>query len=165
VIERTEKAIALTSRVFNWVAAGAVAAMMMLTCADVVLRYLRRPIPGTYEMVGLLGAVFVSFALAQTSIERGHIAVDFLVQRFSSRTQKRIDCVNAVICTALFGVITWQSGVYAGKLRQLGEVSMTLQMPIYPFVYGIAIGCGLLTLVLGVRAVATGLSIAAERKA
>jgi hypothetical protein len=28
---------------------------------------------------------------------------------------------------------------------------MTLQMPIYPFVYGIAAGCCLLTLVLAVR--------------
>jgi len=28
---------------------------------------------------------------------------------------------------------------------------MTLQMPIYPFVYGIAVGCCLLTLVLAVR--------------
>jgi hypothetical protein len=38
---------------------------------------------------------------------------------------------------------------------------MTLQMPVYPFVYGIAAGCVLLTLVLVVRfikdlAVATG---------
>jgi TRAP-type C4-dicarboxylate transport system permease small subunit len=118
------------------VAAGSVAAMMLLTCADVVLRYLRRPIPGTYEMVGLLGAVFVSFALAQTSIEKGHIAVEFLVQRLSPGVQVAVDAVNALICTGLFAIISWQSFLYAGKLRRLGEVSMTLQMPIYPFVYG-----------------------------
>jgi hypothetical protein len=41
--------------------------------------------------------------------------------------------------------------VYAADLKGFGEVSMTLQMPIYPFVYGIAAGCGLLTLVLAVR--------------
>jgi len=55
--------------------------------------------------------------------------------------------------------------MYAGKLRQLGEVSMTLQMPIHPFVYGISIGCGLLTLVLGIRFAAAVASLATERKA
>ena len=164
VIKQAEQTVALTSRFFNWVAAGSVAAMMLLTCADVVLRYLRRPIPGTYEMVGLLGAVFVSFALAQTSIEKGHIAVDFLVQRLSPKTQTVVEAVNALICTGLFAIISWQSCMYAGKLRQLGEVSMTLQMPIHPFVYGISIGCGLLTLVLGIRFATVVSSLATERK-
>ena len=40
---------------------------------------------------------------------------------------------------------------YAADLQAFGEVSMTLQMPVYPFVYGIAVGCWLLVLVLVVR--------------
>jgi hypothetical protein len=45
-------------------------------------------------------------------------------------------------------MIAWQSAVYGIDLRQSGEVSLTLQMPLYPIVYGIAFGCGLLALVL-----------------
>jgi TRAP-type C4-dicarboxylate transport system permease small subunit len=135
----------------NWVAAAAITAMMMLTCADVVMRMFRRPIPGTYEIVGFLGAVFAAFSLAFTSVERGHIAVDFLVKKFSKRTQRVIEGINAIICAALFALISWQSLLYAADLKEAGEVSMTLQMSIHHFVEGIAVGCALLTVVLLVR--------------
>jgi TRAP-type C4-dicarboxylate transport system permease small subunit len=138
-------------RAFNWVAAAAVAAMMLLTCLDVVLRIFRRPILGTYEMVGLLGAVFAAFSLAYTSLERGHIAVDFLVQKLAPKTQVAIDAVNALVCLVLFGLVTWQCTIYAMDLQASGEVSMTLQAPIHPFVYGIALGFAMLCIVLAMR--------------
>jgi TRAP-type C4-dicarboxylate transport system permease small subunit len=144
----TEKLLQGTTRFFNAVAAASVTAMMLLTCSDVVLRLFRRPIPGTYEMVGFLGAIFVSFSLAYTSLERGHISVGFLVQKLPQGAQIVIDRINSGICTFLFGLVAWQSFAYATDLKRAGEVSMTLQIPIYPFVYGISLGCGLLAIVL-----------------
>ena len=151
MILRLEQWVAKAADLFNWVAAAAVAGMMVLTCLDIVLRLFRHPIPGTYEMVGFLGAVFAAFSLGYTSVNRGHIAVDFLVQKLSPRTQNWVDGVNALICSIFFGFLARQCLVYAADLKSFGEVSMTLQMPIYPFVNGIAAGCFLLTLVLGVR--------------
>ena len=145
---RLERFINILSYRFNWIAAVAVAVMMILTCVDVTLRLFRHPIPGTYEIVGLLGAVVIAFSLAYTSAEKGHIAVEFLVQKFPRNVQVFITIINDLIGTALFGLIAWQSILYAFDLKQSGEVSMTIQMPIYPFVYGIATGCGLLCLVL-----------------
>ena len=147
-MSRLERSTFSIAQKFNWVAGAAVVAMMVLTCADVTLRLFRHPIPGTYEMVGLLGAIVVSFSLAHTSVMRGHIAVEFIVQKLPKRTQIIIDGINSLLGTALFGLITWQSILYASNLMRTGEVSMTLQMPIYPFVYGIAIGSGMLCLVL-----------------
>lgn len=143
-----DRGVRAASRVFNWIAMVSVVLMMTLTVADVVLRLFRSPITGTYEIVGLLGAIFVSFSLAYTSVVRGHIAVDFLVQKLKLRGQAIVDCINAFVCTALFGVIAWQAVLYAGSLRGTGEVSLTLQVPLYPFVYGVAIGCGMLCIVL-----------------
>jgi len=145
---RLEKVIHTLTYRCNWIAAGAVVAMMLLTTADVVLRLFRHPIPGTYELVGLLGAVVIAFSLAYTSVEKGHIAVEFLVQKFSRKVQTAIMAVNDLCASFLFGLIAWQSIVYASDLKQSGEVSLTIQMPIYPVVTGIAIGCGLLCLVL-----------------
>lgn len=130
-----------------------VTVMMLLTSADVIMRCFRRPIPGTYEIVGLSGALFVSFSLAHTSMERGHIAVDFVFQRLSDGTKRIVEGINALISTVLFGWISWYCLLYAEDLRQAGEVSMTLQWPLYPFVYGIAMGCGLLCLTLVVRGI------------
>ena len=76
---RLTKGVARLSRALNTLAGAAIVVMMLLTCADVVFRLLRQPIPGTYEMVGFLGTIVASFALAYTSLEKGHIAVEILV--------------------------------------------------------------------------------------
>jgi TRAP-type C4-dicarboxylate transport system permease small subunit len=56
--------------------------------------------------------------------------------------------VNAFVSMVLFGIIAWQSVIYANSLMASGEVSPTLQMPVYPFIYGVAVGCGMLCVVL-----------------
>jgi len=141
----------LAGRGFNCVASAAVILMMMLTCADVVLRLFRQPIPGTYEIVGFLGTVVASFSLAYTSIEKGHIAVEILVDGLPERAQAFFEALSALIGTSLFGLLTWQSSLYAADLKLSGEVSLTLEIPTYLFVYGVAAGCGMLTLVLFVE--------------
>ncbi len=149
------QAVTRISRGFNVLAGAAIVAMMLLTCADVVLRLFRRPVPGTYEIVGFLGTVVIAFSMAYTSLEKGHIAVELLVEKLPRRLQSGIEAAVSLIGTALFGLLTWQSAIYAADLRHSGEVSVTLTMPIYPFIYGIAAGSGLLTLVLLVETLRT----------
>ena len=147
-MNRIESWVGRLASICNGVAAAAVVGMMLLTCLDVLLRFVRHPIPGTYEIVGLLGAVFVSFSLARTTVDKGHIAVDFLVQRLPVRLQYGIEAVNAGICALLFTIVCHQCVLYAQDLKANGEVSMTLQMPIHPFVFGIALGSAMLSIVL-----------------
>ncbi len=147
-MNRIESFVGRMAAFLNALAAAAIVVMMSLTCLDVILRIWRHPIPGTYEIVGMLGAVFVAFSLAKTSVDHGHIAVDFLVQRLPERIQYIVEAANAGICALLFAVVSWQSLRYAQDLKASGEVSMTLQMPIHPFVFGIAIGCAMLSVVL-----------------
>ena len=142
------RGITLVSRGFNALAGASVVAMMLLTCTDVVLRLFRHPVPGTYEMVSFLGTFVIAFSLAYTSLEKGHIAVELLVERLPRRLQNAVEAAVSLIGAALFSLLTWQSFFYAADLRLSGEVSVTLTMPIYPFIYGIAVGSGLLTLVL-----------------
>jgi TRAP-type C4-dicarboxylate transport system permease small subunit len=147
-LDRIERLVGRLASFFNGIATAAVVVMMALTCLDVLLRLLRHPIPGTYEIVGLLGAVFISFSLARTSVDQGHIAVDFLVQRFPKRIQHAVEAINTGICALLFTVVCSQCVFYAQDLKASKEVSMTLQMPIHPFVFGIAGGCAMLSIVL-----------------
>ena len=148
MIRKIDRWVKKTAAAFNILGAIAILAMMGLICTDVILRMFRMPIPGTYEVVGLLGALFVSFSLAQTSLEKGHIAVDFLMSKLPINVQFIVYCINELVSSILFSLITWQMVVYAGRLKQSGEVSMTLQIPIYPIYYGIAAGCGLLAILL-----------------
>jgi len=145
---RLERAVTVTSRWFNYAACLAVVVMMLLSCADVAMRLFGAPIPGAYEMVGFLGTVIISFALAYTSIQRGHVAVELIFDKLPPRTQCFVEAAGNLIGGALFGLMAWQCLAYGTDLRHSGEVSLTLQMSIYPFVYGIALGSGMLALVL-----------------
>ena len=142
------KHLSRAGKAFNVLACAAVIAMMLLSVTDVVLRIFGKPVPGTYELVGFLGTIVVSFALAFTSMEKGHIAVELLVERLPQRAQLAIESFANFIGALLFGVIAYQAVLYALDLKKSGEVSSTLQMPAYPFIYGIAAGCALLCLLL-----------------
>ena len=142
------KHLSRAGKAFNVLACAAVIAMMLLSVTDVVLRIFGKPVPGTYELVGFLGTIVVSFALAFTSMEKGHIAVELLVERLPQRAQLAIESFGNLIGALLFGVVAYQAVLYALDLKKSGEVSSTLQMPAYPFIYGIAAGCALLCLLL-----------------
>jgi TRAP-type C4-dicarboxylate transport system permease small subunit len=132
----------------NRVSAAAVVFIMLLTCADVVMRLFNRPIPGTYELVGYFGAVIVAFALAYTFVERGHISVELLVDHVPARPRAFIEGTGYLLSAALFGLLAWQSQVYAMDLIETGEVSPTIGIPTWPFVLSLTVGCGMLSLVL-----------------
>ena len=150
------------ANILFWIAGTGIVAMMLLTCADVVLRFgvtvyrilgwqlleSVRPIPGTYELVKFLGAVAVSFAMAHTSVQKGHVAVSLIVRLFSQRSQGLIETITGSFGFILFALIAWQSALYAGDLHASGEVSLTLQLPFYPFVYGIGFSACAVCLVL-----------------
>ena len=136
------------SRILFAVAGAAIVGMMVLTCADIVLRLFRMPIPGTYELVSFLSAVSVAFAMAHTSVQKGHIAVSVLVQLMPPRLQALVDSLTTSLGILLFALLAWQSYQYGNSLRVAGEVSLTLQLPFYPFVYGVALSAAVVCLVL-----------------
>jgi TRAP-type C4-dicarboxylate transport system permease small subunit len=137
-----------SSRTLNWVAGWSLVGMMFLTCADIVLRLFRRPILGTYEIVGFLGAIVVGFAMAQTTLERGHVAVQVVVARFSPQVQEVIYLITHLLSILLFALLAWECVRYGNDFRASGEVSLTIRMPFYPVVYGIAFSAAVVCLVL-----------------
>jgi len=157
--ERTVKELV---KFMYYFAGAAIVGMMLLTCADVALRlavtlYAKygwqvlapfQPIPGTYELVCFLGSTAAAFAMAHTTVESGHVAVSILVRLLSDRIQAVFQMVTSSLGFILFALISWRSVVYALQLRQSGEVSMTLQLPYYPFVYGVAFASFAVCLVL-----------------
>ncbi len=136
------------SRFLNIIAGVALVCMMLVTVADVVLRFFRRPIVGTYELVALSGAVVVGFSIPFTSWQRGHIYVDFLIARFSPRVRNIFHTVTRCLGIGLFFLIGWNLMSMGRDLYRSGEVSLTLQLPFYPVAYGVGISCLVQCLVL-----------------
>ncbi|HRW80358.1 MAG TPA: TRAP transporter small permease [Desulfomonilia bacterium] len=148
---RVERFMSRLSEKMNWIGAATLVFMMLLTVADVFGRLFNSPIPGTFEIVGFTGAAVIAFALPYTSVMKGHIAVEVLVERLPRLARIIVNAVNSFVAMVLFAVISWQCVVFAQDIKASREVSLTLQMPVYPFVYGIAAGCALLSLVLFVE--------------
>jgi TRAP-type C4-dicarboxylate transport system permease small subunit len=136
------------ARLLYWIAGTAIIVMMILTCGDVVLRFFRRPIPGTYELVCFLGAVAVAFAMAHTTVQKGHVAVSLVVRLFPERIQGLIESITSTFGFIFFALVAWQSVLYGNDLHASSEVSLTLQLPFYPFIYGIGFSAAAVCLVL-----------------
>ena len=136
------------SNLMNYLSAVCVMAMMLLTCADVLLRLFKHPILGTYELVGLLGALTIALAIPATTLNKGHVAVEFVVEKLPFKTRKVCTVITTLLSISLFALIAWQSFLYANILRSTGEVTLSLQMPFYPIVYAISAASLLVCLVL-----------------
>ncbi len=122
--------------------------LMLTTVADVFLRSGGRPIVGSYELVAFLGALVLGFSLPLTSWVRGHIYVDFLVLKLPPLARKIFHLFTRFLGMGLFFMIGWNLIKMGTDLHRSGEVSLTLQMPFFPIVYGVGICCFIQCLVL-----------------
>ena len=135
-----ERAVENLSSWFNLVASAALMVMMLLTCADVFMRYLfSNPLIGTYDLVSLLGAVLVSFAMPYTMLKKGHVAVEILVQSLSRGKQLVIETFTHLLGISLFLVLVWQAVLLSRDMKAAGEVTPTLLLPFYPILYCMAV--------------------------
>ena len=146
-METLDRISELLNRVLTWIGGFFLTGMIVLTCANIIFRMVWIPIRGTFELMGYFGAIITAFALGYTQINRGHIAVDVIVLRFSEKTRRILHSINSLICTVFFALVTWQIAKYATTLWKTGEVTETLRIIYYPFTYGVALGCALLSLV------------------
>lgn len=144
ILEQVSKWI---NRVLVWGGGAFLLAMIVITCLNIFLRLVWVPVRGTFELMGLFGAVTTAFALGYTQQHKGHIAVDVLVDTFPGGLRRGVNALNAVMCLVFIGLCAWQLAVKANTLMNAGEVTETLRIIYYPFTYAAALGCAVLGLV------------------
>ncbi|MFO7986375.1 MAG: TRAP transporter small permease [Desulfatiglandaceae bacterium] len=115
-------------------------ALLGLVVCNVVMRLFGNPIKGTVEWVEFMTAVCMGLSLAYCGIQGGHIAVTFIVDRLPSRF--RIAFEGAINLFVLFFLLLvfWRLLIYADRMKQIGQVSLTTGTPYYPFIIIIAVG-------------------------
>ncbi len=143
-----ERLVHSLSRWCDRIAQAVVVAMMVLVGGNILLRIFWKPIIGTYDWTGLIGAMFIALALGNCGVEKSHVRVEFIMARFSPRIQAVVDSITGILSLGFFALAAWQSVVMGNEMWRKGDVSITVQTPFYPFVYTIAFGCALLWLVI-----------------
>ena len=146
-----EQLIGYLSRAFMVIGGVALLLLVLLASGNVGMRLFHVPYAGTYEIVSFLGALVTAGALAHTQRRRDHIMVDILTDRFPALIKRILDAVSDLLAAVLFGIASWQVWRWGDSIRINGELSETLQLKFYPFVYATAAGFGLLTLVLVIQ--------------
>ncbi len=147
-LQVVEKYTVLLTKILFYIAGLGLVAMLLLIFSDVIgIKVFSKPVPGGIEMVSFMSVVAIAFAVAFTQVMRGHVAVDFIIEKFPRRAKLVIDSVMVFFSVCLFALMAFYSFKYAGDLRASGEVSMTQQIPFYPFVYGMAF-CFVVTLAI-----------------
>ncbi|MCF8095451.1 MAG: TRAP transporter small permease [Desulfobacteraceae bacterium] len=143
------KLIEAVSRSLAIAASLVLGALMLLTVADVTLRWLlNHPIIGTTEITESMMACIAFFALAWCAAEKSHLKVDMLIDRFSPRIQGVMDSVTTLAGLCFVALIGWRSLLEGIAVWQLKQTSSLIKIPIYPFYYVIAAGCTMLCLVM-----------------
>jgi TRAP-type C4-dicarboxylate transport system permease small subunit len=135
------KMMRFVSKALNIIAGIAVTFMMLLTVADVLLRAGGRPIIGTFEIVALSLALVIGFAIPQVSLDRGHVAMDFLLVKLSQRGRDVMNTFTRLLGLILFAFIGYNLFNVGARFHASGEVTATIKIPFYPVAYGVAVCC------------------------
>jgi TRAP-type C4-dicarboxylate transport system permease small subunit len=128
----------IVTKAMDCVAGTALVLIMLLTSSDVVLRYLRHPILGSFDMVSIGAAFMIGFALPRTSWDKMHISVDILVFNLP-RGRIVVDLITRVMAMALFLIIGFNLTKLGASFSRTGDSTLTLGLPFYPIAYALGI--------------------------
>lgn len=132
-------AIKFLSGMMYWIACIAIVSIVVLTVCDVVLRRFGMPIAYTYEMVMFLGTIAIAFSVPQTTLDKGHVLMDFVTDKVSERWQKILHFITRCLGAGMFAIFAWRMFVLGSNLRRAGEVTPILQIPLHPVAFGVGV--------------------------
>lgn len=139
-------------RLFEWtcgaLAAAALFCIMVLTFVDVGGRkFLSESIPGSLELTELLMVVVIFAALPLVSLRHEHVVFDSFDHLLSPTLRQWQTVLVNLVCGGLMlalAYLMWRTG---GEFAEAGETTAQLKMRKAPFLYGMAVLCGLTGLV------------------
>ena len=110
--------------------------VMALILANIIMRNVfKQPIMGTVEIVGLLIATGLGFALANCEMTNFNIAMDVVTEKLSRGAQKIIEIVVYVISLSFWAIVVWRIFIFANTSYINGRVTSTASIPVYPFIF------------------------------
>ena len=134
---------------FLYISAFFILALMFMTLAEIVMRrFLNMPLPGAFELTLICLSMAVFFGCGYAQKTGMHVVIDFLYERLPRAWKRGISIFSTLLYAGIVVVMFWTVLQDAIRRTGTGDVTSTLQLPIYPFVFASA--AGLAGLVLAV---------------
>ncbi|MBM3352727.1 MAG: TRAP transporter small permease [Betaproteobacteria bacterium] len=120
-------------------AALTLAAMMALTCVDVVGRYLfTRPIPGALEIVEIMMGLIIFTALPLVTMREEHVTVDLLDALTPDWLLRVQHVASSLLGAGVAGVLAWQLFLRAARMLGYGDTTAVLKITLHPLTFAMA---------------------------
>ncbi len=117
---------------------------MLLTLVDVTGRKLwSASVPGSLELTELLMVAVIFAGLPLVSLHSEHVLFDSFDSRLSAIARRIQQALVNVLCAAALAGLAWLMWVKAGQMASYGDITAQLKLPVAPFVYVMAVLCGL----------------------
>ena len=138
------------------IAAGLCASVVaLMTVVSIAGRALfAKPISGDIELSQFGIALCISLCLPWCQLHGGNIIVDFFTQKASTRVQRRLDGVGALLLAVMTGLLAWRTGAGALAVQEAGETTMILGLPMWWTYAMLAPGLALTSLIALAQALA-----------
>jgi len=134
-------------RILGMVAGAGLLVMVVTTTLDVVFRKCRVPLTGAYDIVCIAAAITIAAALPYTTAIKGHVAIEYFFHKLGRRGRLVVDTLMRLLVMALFILLGWGCVDYGNSLKASGQVSQTLQLPVFWLPYVMAFSCALVVLI------------------
>ena len=106
--------IARARFVLEAIAAGLVTGLILVTCVDVVGRYVfNNPLTGAYEITQVLLGALVFVAMPLTTGKGGHVEVDLLMPLLPTAVRRALGQIGGVVAALVMGYFAWRLAILA----------------------------------------------------
>ncbi len=116
-------------------------AVVALITANIILRRapFYAPILGAHEVSSFMGALLIGLALPLTQLRDRNISVEFAQANLPKPAASILKRVLALICMGLCALLAWRLVAYGMILWGRHEVSLTLFIPFFPFIFVLSV--------------------------
>lgn len=141
-------AVVWLGRAMTALSCAGLLAMIVVVCGDVVLRGIGHPVKGAYDIVRVAGALTVACSLPLTTALKGHVAIEYFFQKLNRTGRLAVDSVMRLLMVLMFGFAAYACVGYGLRFLRNGEVTATIELPIFWVPWVMAASFGVTALVV-----------------
>jgi len=130
-----QRVVSFMASLLRFIAEMALLLIILVTIVDVIGRRLGLPLPGAIDLVQILACISTTAALPYVTAVKGHIAVEYFFQRFSTPTQIFWDSLSRTAIILFFSYMTlacFQQGI---RLYIKHAMALSLGIPLFWILY------------------------------
>jgi TRAP-type C4-dicarboxylate transport system permease small subunit len=140
----TRAPLRLIATLFAGAAGILVLGMMLVTAADVGLRFFfDAPLGGAFEVTEISMALVIFAGLSLAAVRREHITVNLLESVLPEPARRWQRVFGDLVCAGVAAVLAWRIGIRAQALLAAGETTLVLGVGRGYVAWGVAALCAI----------------------